>query len=304
MLDLISMFTPPISLMLLGLYFKYKSFFNINFWEGAEKLNYYILFPALLFSSLANAKDDVAGIKSILIIIFIVMFVIIIFSYLLAIIKKVSEKQMGVYIQSLIRFNTYLGLSIALTLPDEQIRIILVSILAIAIPFVNVISILSLTSKHNLNLKNIFYSLIKNPLINSCLIGIGFNYFSIKIWIGFDNLLSILSTSSLMLGLLCVGAAINFDVIRKNFIRSLSISIVRLFLIPLFTILISSFFILNSASLIAIIIFFSIPTASSAYVLTKVLGGDHELMAGIISLQTLLCLISLPVIMYLIENFK
>ena len=35
-----------------------------------------------------------------------------------------------------------------------------------------------------------------------------------------------------------------------------------------------------------IVLFFALPTASSAYILTKVLGGDSRLMASIISIQT------------------
>jgi malonate transporter and related proteins len=139
------------------------------------------------------------------------------------------------YVQSLIRFNTYIGLSIATTLGNAEIKSILVNILAIAIPVVNVVSILSLTAKNHLNISNICLSLIKNPLISSCILGIAFNVLNIPIWSGFVGLLNAFSSSSLMLGLLCVGTAIQLNTMRKYLKVALVISILRLLIIPLIT---------------------------------------------------------------------
>ena len=45
-----------------------------------------------------------------------------------------------------------------------------------------------------------------------------------------------------------------------------------------------------------LVIFFALPTASAAYILTKVLKGDSQLMAAVISLQTLCAAITLPLV--------
>ena len=52
----------------------------------------------------------------------------------------------------------------------------------------------------------------------------------------------------------------------------------------------------------AAIIVFALPTAPTAYVLTRQLGGDSHLMAGIITLQTLLAAASLPLILTLLDG--
>ena len=44
----------------------------------------------------------------------------------------------------------------------------------------------------------------------------------------------------------------------------------------------------------------SLPTATSAYILARQLGGDAPLMAGIISGQTLLAMVSIPVLLSLL----
>lgn len=304
MFSLMSIFFPSISLIVLGYVFKTAKILNFNFWDGAEKLNYYILFPALLFTSLAKTETQISNIKQTLIFIIIIIVGTILATYCVAVFQKTPIERIGVYIQSLIRFNTYIGLSIAMNLDDVQIKNILVSILALSIPFVNVISILSLTPKERLNISNILISLFKNPLINSCVLGITWNYFSIDLWKGLDNLLTTFSNGSLMLGLLCVGAAIKLKGSYIDYIKALLISLLRLIIVPVIIILLSSYFIIDKSNLIAIMIFFSIPTASSAYVLTKILNGDHQLMARIISLQTILSVITLPVIIhFIIETY-
>ncbi|MFW1802414.1 AEC family transporter, partial [Acinetobacter nematophilus] len=55
MLQIIQILFPSIALIGLGFYLFQSGTLDDNFWNGAEKLNYYILFPALLFSSLAIA---------------------------------------------------------------------------------------------------------------------------------------------------------------------------------------------------------------------------------------------------------
>ena len=42
-------------------------------------------------------------------------------------------------------------------------------------------------------------------------------------------------------------------------------------------------------------LFQSLPTASSAYILARHLGGDAPLMAGIIALQTVVAAVAIPV---------
>ncbi len=55
---------PLVALIASGYLFKKYRFFSDEFWAGAEKLNYYILFPALLFSTLSTAKIDLQSLST------------------------------------------------------------------------------------------------------------------------------------------------------------------------------------------------------------------------------------------------
>ena len=49
---------PLFALIVAGYFLRLRAFPSAEFWPGAERINYFILFPALLFSSLATAPLD------------------------------------------------------------------------------------------------------------------------------------------------------------------------------------------------------------------------------------------------------
>lgn len=49
---------PLFALIAIGFILRRTSLFSNDFWPSAEKLNYFILFPALLINSLASAPLD------------------------------------------------------------------------------------------------------------------------------------------------------------------------------------------------------------------------------------------------------
>ena len=49
---------PLFALIVAGYFLRLRAFPSEEFWPGAERINYFVLFPALLFSSLATAPLD------------------------------------------------------------------------------------------------------------------------------------------------------------------------------------------------------------------------------------------------------
>jgi malonate transporter len=54
---------------------------------------------------------------------------------------------------------------------------------------------------------------------------------------------------------------------------------------------------LSGPALITALLFQAMPTASSAYILARQLGGDAPLMAGITATQTVLAAAAIPVVL-------
>ena len=74
-------------------------------------------------------------------------------------------------------------------------------------------------------------------------------------------------------------------------------SVLKLAIFPLIVYFVSDYFEFNTTEKIVLVIFSCVPTAVSSYTLAKQLGGESELMTSIITLQTVLSFITIPLIL-------
>ncbi|MNV79964.1 Membrane transport protein [compost metagenome] len=107
---------------------------------------------------------------------------------------------------------------------------------------------------------------------------------------------------SLPLGLLCVGAALQFNALKYAGRALILNTFGRLILVPILAYVCCLLFGLATFETMIVVVFFSLPTASAAYVLTKYFQGDSQLMAAIISLQTLCFGLTFPLWMWFLQS--
>ena len=291
---------PLISLIALGYVLKHYHFVADDFWRGAERLNYFILFPILLFNNLAFARLDLSNV---LWVIAAMLLTIVLVSAVLWLSKRyfaIEPAQFGVYVQSHIRFNTYMGLALVSSLFGSHGMKIFAMMIAVAIPTVNVISLLAFAQR-NSSFKSTSLAIVKNPLIVGCVLGIGFNLTGLQLVSGLNDFIELLASMSLPLGLLAVGAALQFQALKLDMWRLMLNSLGRLIAVPLLAYAVSLSMGLARLESLILVTFFALPTASAAYILTRQLNGNYPLMAAVISLQTLLFVLSFPLLMYLIR---
>jgi hypothetical protein len=99
---------------------------------------------------------------------------------------------------------------------------------------------------------------------------------------------------------MAVGAAYRMGNLSHQWLPLLTSSLVQFLCKPLTAwSLASSFGLTGSAASIAVLLF-AVPTAPSAFILSRQLGGDHVTMASIITVQTGLSFLSLPITLMLL----
>lgn len=288
---------PLFALIAMGFVLRRTSLFSVDFWPGAEKLNYFILFPALLINSLASAPLDNPKLFYLGSAIFCILAASSLLVLLSKYLFKITIPRFGAYIQGITRFNTYLGLAIVVDLFGKEGIAVAAVIMAILVPSCNVIAVLALSSGKQVSIKQLLLPIIKNPLIISCVIGILLNILPVGLPFGSDQLLKLLAAASLPLGLICIGGALQTATLRKEFKPIMVSTILRLLAMPLLAVLIAKLFSLPNLETVLLVIFFAIPTAPTAYILTRQLNGDSQLMAGIITLQTIIAVVTLPLVL-------
>ncbi|RXJ66799.1 transporter [Halarcobacter ebronensis] len=291
---------PIFLLILTGFSFKKIDFPSTDFWKNADKLTYFILMPALLIFKLSTANLNNLEAFDFVVTGLLGIFAILVISIIINIKMKSSGAAFSSVVQGAIRFNTYVFLGlVSAILGDEGIALAAL-LITFAIPIINIICITVFAFYVN-DTKATFIgmikSIIKNPLIVACLIGGGINYFDFYMPIVAVKFLEILSATALPLGLLSIGFALDLNSVKEAKLELIISSALKLILMPLVMFFIGKLFSLDSSLMTILVIFAAMPTASSSFILARQLGGDTNLMASIITFETLFSLFTVSFIL-------
>ena len=289
---------PLFGLICLGFLLSRKGFPDAGFWSAAERLNYFLLFPALLVSSLLDAPLDDPQILRLGGAAIATISLVSLGLTILRRLRPMPAARFGPALQGAVRFNTYLGLAITASLAGAEGMTRAAVYLAIAVPLVNVLSIIALSEADVLRRPGrLLRTMLRNPLILACLLGIALALLGVGLPYGGERFLELLARGSLPLGLLCVGAALRPETLRGDLPALTGNSALRLLLVPGIAALVAAFFELGPVESLVLVVFSAIPTAPTAYVLTRQMGGDGTLMAGLVTAQTLAAILTIPLVL-------
>lgn len=295
---------PVMFLIVMGYVLRARNMIDHQFWLPCEKLNYFYLFPALMFSQVAATDLKEFPVKPIAYSILGAVLVAAFSLWLWRLWRKQSGPVFSSVIQGALRPNTYIGVAAAAaTYGSTGLTVTSISI-AVAIPLLNVASIVVLMhygrgSKPGW--AQITKALVRNPVILSVVAGLLFNMSGLKMPDTASGILHILGSVSLPLGLLAVGAGLDLKAARMAHGPVLQSSFVKLLFVPIITLLIGLWAGISGSVLATVVLFNALPCTPSAYIMTKLLGGDHQLSAGIISVQTVLAAVTIPFVLMLAQ---
>jgi malonate transporter and related proteins len=264
--------------------------------RALDRLSFLVLLPALIIRALTNAEFDGAPWVMLAALIG-AQLVMGAFGLTARFWPGMSAPAVGTIIQSNVRWNTIIGLSLGgLLFGDEGLA--LVSLAAAAmIPVANVISVYALVSHAERppgEKPKPLLALTRNPLIWACLIGITLASFHVRLPVIADETLKMLANAAIALGLLSAGAGVDLGALKRAGLRTFTWSFVRLIGLPAATLGIGLAIGLSGLPLAIALICAATPTAPNSYVLARELGGDTTLAANFIAAQTLLAALTLP----------
>ncbi len=290
---------PIIVLIILGYTLKRSRFLTEETWSGMEKLTYFILLPALLIRTLG--KQTIVGTPWPSILVVVTGTLILSAAVLVSLrrIRPINDATFTSIFQGGVRFNTYITLAVAQSLFGIK-GLAMASIAAgFMIVLINLLCVSAFVLWGKATFRGIFSfirEIIGNPLIIGCAIGWLLSLSGIGLPHITEDILEIISRAALPFGLLAVGAALKPEVIRGHVSPIVFSSITQFGLKPLFTAILISCTGLTGVAAGVLVIAFMTPTAPSAYILARQLGGDTQAMASIITFQTLLAFLVMPLI--------
>ena len=296
---------PVFFVILTGYLLRWFQFPGDEFWSRAERLTYFVLFPSLLFQKTATAS---LGPQSVSLMIIVLITAVCIMAGLLLFIKRWWSSGGPAYtsfFQGSIRFNTYVGLAATFALMGNNGLSIAAITLAVLIPLMNFLCVTVLilfNDQKKGSLQTIFKELIRNPLIIASTAGILFNYSDIGLHPVVDEIFMIFGRAALPIGLLSVGAALDIAAALNSGKTVAFSSVLKLIVFPVLMWTMCKLLSLDPQLSAVAILFAALPGSPAAYILSRQLGGDSPLMAGIITVQIVAAMITFPVIMPLIIN--
>ena len=280
---------PVVFMVLLGRFLAWRNVPPPEGWRAIERLCYLVFIPALIILVLWRAPLETVPWKIglTLLIAQVLMAAVGLVTLLL---KNNTRPAVACIIQSNSRWNTFIALTITGVLFGEEGVALTAICAAVMIPLANILSVFAFTyfgSNESGVKRNPFAELIRNPLVIACIIGGLLNASGTKPSGTIETTLELVSGPAMALGLMAVGAAIDFSALKRSGIRTAAWSFVRLFGMPLIAVPFA-YFVLNvtGVPLLVIAISTSTPTAVNGYILAKQMGGDAPLMANLIAFQT------------------
>lgn len=301
----LSALVPVILIVALGRFLGWRKTITDDGWRAIERLAYVVLFPALIIRALANAPFEEAP-WALMALLSAAQCLLGAFGLLARRWPGIRRPEIGSIIQSNVRWNTFVALSIASALFGDE-GLALVSIAAAAmIPAANVLSVAALTShaeREGLPKRNPVKELLRNPLIIACAVGSLLAALNIEIPPLLDLTIDLLGQGTIALGLLAAGAGMDIAALGRSGLKTVTWSLVRLIGLPVLAIGGALLLGISGTPLAIAVISSSVPTATSSYILARQLGGDAPLAANLIAMQTVLSLITMPVIWFACLSF-
>lgn len=282
---------PNFVLILVGLVLARAFDYSRGFWEGLEKLVYYVLFPALLLRSIALSSLDMASLGAGVACGWAIMLLGMALAALVRPLFRVEARVAASCFQCAFRFNTYIGLAVAgsvFGVPGVATAALLMGAM---IPLANfgAVGMLAAHSRANLWLE-----LARNPLVVSTLAGFAWNLSGLGMPGFLDQTLGLLGQAALPAGLLAVGSALRLERGEAPVGAHAWWLGVKLAVLPLAAWGCIAVLGLSGVEAGVLVLWAALPTASSAYILAVRMGGDGPSVAAQITVGTVLSMASIP----------
>jgi malonate transporter and related proteins len=292
-LNAATLLIPEASLIIIGVLLKRYSNWPEAFWVSAEKLVYFVLFPALLFNSIVKTPLSLQAAGPALLVAVAALVFGILLAYLSKLFLKPDPIRFASGVQCAFRFNSYVALAMAERVGGQPGLALCALVVGVTVPLCNLAAVYPLARHAG---SNFFGELLKNPLILATCAGLLGNLAGLQLPTPVSLTLSKLGAAALALGLICVGSGLRFaKVENREHGFTVWLQMVKSLGLPAFAWFASNWMGLGTMEKSVVILYSAMPTASASYILANRMGGDGAYVAYLISISLIVSMFALPI---------
>ncbi|MEM7236795.1 MAG: AEC family transporter [Pseudomonadota bacterium] len=307
LITILASIAPVFLIIVLGYLLRRNGIPNIEFWNLNDKLVYWVLMPCLLFYKTSTIEISFGLVGSYAVVILGGFGAALLFGLISARVAGLPNTMASSVMQGTGRHNTFIALSIAERVFGSEGLSLAALATALLIPVTNLsvvplMVVLNQSGRRDGMFRAIVIDLGRNPLLIAVLLGVTTNIAGIGEIPVFHETTRLIGNAALPIVLMCVGANLRLRAMRASALP-LALSILGKFLVfPAIVVGLSLLLDLSRLETLVALLFGAAPTASSAYTLSRQMGGDAPLMAAITTIQTGLAFLTLPLSLLLIEQ--
>lgn len=312
MFSVLSAVLEPFLLIALGYALRgTKRFGAKELWDGVEKLVFWVLFPPLLFNSVAHAKLTGLDTAEFLLFGTLAMATGVFMAKAVSKMAPADPMTDASVRQTGYRFNSYICFALALNMYGQEALALVALLTGIWVPISNAIAVADLSYAAKTGGKTSVGSIVKsiftNPLIVSTLAGLFANILSHLTGFQVPNFLtkifSSLGSASMATALLAIGAGLAVeDFARYKKLIALS-TIQRLIVLPAVALAVAVATGLADTQTAALMCYAVVPTANSCYNMAARMGGNGPVVSDLTSVEVLVSLATIPMWCMVLQAF-
>jgi malonate transporter len=294
-MNYVQLILPDFLLILCGTLLCRYSALKKPVWEQVEILVYYFLFPVLLFHSIVKSPIELSSASHLMVAGWMTGLSAIALSYSLpywpVLKNQFSAHDYAGSSQIAFRFNSFIGLALADRLGGAAGVQQMAVLVGVCVPMFNIAAVWPM-ARHSQ--RPFLKELARNPLIIATLSGLAVNFMGLSIPQWLEPSVGRIGAASLALGLMSAGAGLMIHSVAQVKVLTASVLTIRHLITPLVAFGVTQVLSLPPLQASVLLAFSALPTASSSYVLASRMGYNGSIVAGMVTLSTLLGIASLP----------
>lgn len=270
-------------------------------WQGLDRLNFEILFPALLFVAASSRPIELSAVAIVAPAVWALLAAGLVAGYGARRFGPERFLDFAGGWQTAWRFNSALGIVAVGALSGADPALMAVAI-GMAVPLANVFAVSALSRGGALGVWGTLRRIVLNPFLMASLAGVavGVSGFGVPALVLAP--LELLAVAAIPIALISVGATMNWGALARLDRFSAILCGVKLVLLP--SLAVGGALLLGATGpyVAVVVVFAALPTASAAHVLASGFGANREISATLVAQSTLLSALTLPVWMLVAQT--
>ena len=280
-----------------GYIVRMKKIVSESFLQQLNQMVFRLFYPCMTFYNIYKA--DAESLPRPVLLIFVGASILILEAIRRLVVPRfdLENPQRGVVIQGIFRSNFVLfGLPLTISVFGDSAASVAAMVVTVVVTIYNTTSVVILemfNTNGKINVKNIAFNVIKNPLLQGAVIGLVFFLLGIHVPESIVTPIAAFSDATSPLALFVLGGTLHFNEISHNLKYLVPTLSFKLLILPAVMMAIGYAFGLRELELFLLVAVYGTPVAAASYPMAQNMGGDGELAGQLVVISTVVSVVTL-----------